>query len=168
MGLGKYKSSRNIVTSRKFLWALSNVFVKGRHSSLNIWIWNIASNSQKTEASSRDCFDIGRTNTRWNRSDTWSLLQIFLFYLGHIDTGGWQAAGATQPMHWFLGGKALGIQQGTSVWIGSPNWWQTQFRNSILSPHLYLTMIEDDELHLLRYKERLSEIRSDLMCRNPR
>ena len=25
-----------------------------------------------------------------------------------------------QPMHWFLGGKGLGIQQGTSVWVGSP------------------------------------------------
>ena len=25
-----------------------------------------------------------------------------------------------QPVHWFLGEKALGIQQGTSVWVGSP------------------------------------------------
>ena len=23
-----------------------------------------------------------------------------------------------QPIHWFLGGKGLGIQQGTSVWVG--------------------------------------------------
>ena len=23
-------------------------------------------------------------------------------------------------MHWFLGGKGLGIQQGTSVWVASP------------------------------------------------
>ena len=23
-----------------------------------------------------------------------------------------------QPVHWFLGGKGLGIQQGTSVWVG--------------------------------------------------
>ena len=29
-------------------------------------------------------------------------------------------AGAKQPVHWFLGGKGLGIQQGTSVWVGSP------------------------------------------------
>ena len=29
-------------------------------------------------------------------------------------------AGAKQPVHWFLGGKSLGIQQGTSVWVGSP------------------------------------------------
>jgi hypothetical protein len=29
-------------------------------------------------------------------------------------------AGANQPVHWFLGGKGLGIQQGTSVWVGSP------------------------------------------------
>jgi hypothetical protein len=28
--------------------------------------------------------------------------------------------GANQPVHWFFGGKGLGIQQGTSVWIGSP------------------------------------------------
>ena len=29
-------------------------------------------------------------------------------------------AGAKQPVHSFLGGKGLGIQQGTSVWVGSP------------------------------------------------
>ena len=29
-------------------------------------------------------------------------------------------AGAKQPVHWFLGGKGLGIQQGTSVWVGLP------------------------------------------------
>ena len=29
-------------------------------------------------------------------------------------------AGVNQPIHWFLGGKGLGIQQGTSVWVGSP------------------------------------------------
>ena len=28
--------------------------------------------------------------------------------------------GTNQPVHWFLGGKGLGIQQGTSVWVGSP------------------------------------------------
>ena len=28
--------------------------------------------------------------------------------------------GAKQPVHWFLGGKGLGIQQGTSVWVGLP------------------------------------------------
>ena len=28
-------------------------------------------------------------------------------------------AGANQPVHWFLGGKGLGIQ-GMSVWVGSP------------------------------------------------
>ena len=27
--------------------------------------------------------------------------------------------GANQPVHWFLGGKGLSIQQGTSVWVGS-------------------------------------------------
>ena len=26
--------------------------------------------------------------------------------------------GVKQPVHWFLGGKGLGIQQGMSVWIG--------------------------------------------------
>ena len=29
-------------------------------------------------------------------------------------------ARVNQPVHWFLGGKGLGIQQATSVWIGSP------------------------------------------------
>ena len=28
-------------------------------------------------------------------------------------------AGAKQHVYWFLGGKGLGIQQGTSVWVGS-------------------------------------------------
>ena len=28
--------------------------------------------------------------------------------------------GANQPVHWFLGGKGLGIQQGTSVCVGLP------------------------------------------------
>ena len=28
-------------------------------------------------------------------------------------------AGAKQPVHWFLGGKGLGLQQGTSVWVDS-------------------------------------------------
>ena len=29
-------------------------------------------------------------------------------------------AGVKQPVHWFLGGKGLGIQQVTSVWVGPP------------------------------------------------
>ena len=29
-------------------------------------------------------------------------------------------AGAIQPIHWFLGGKGLSIQQGTSAWVGLP------------------------------------------------
>ena len=29
-------------------------------------------------------------------------------------------AGANQPVHWFLGGQGLGIQQGTCVWVGLP------------------------------------------------
>ena len=29
-------------------------------------------------------------------------------------------AGAKQPVHLFLGGKGLGIQQGKSVWVGLP------------------------------------------------
>ena len=34
---------------------------------------------------------------------------------------GWRVckAGANQPIHSFLGGKGLDIQQGTSVWVGS-------------------------------------------------
>ena len=32
-------------------------------------------------------------------------------------------AGAKRPVEWFLGGEGLGIQQGTSVWVGSPNSW---------------------------------------------
>ena len=30
--------------------------------------------------------------------------------------------GANQPVHYLLGGKGLGIQQGTSAWIGSPKY----------------------------------------------
>jgi hypothetical protein len=32
----------------------------------------------------------------------------------------WRIAGANQHVHWFLGGKGLGIQQRTSVWDGLP------------------------------------------------
>ena len=32
----------------------------------------------------------------------------------------YQMVGPNQPAHWFLGSKGLGIQQGTSAWIGSP------------------------------------------------
>ena len=28
--------------------------------------------------------------------------------------------GAKQPVHWFFGGMGLGIQLGTSVWVGLP------------------------------------------------
>jgi len=28
--------------------------------------------------------------------------------------------GANQPIHWFIGGKDLGIQQGTNVSVGLP------------------------------------------------
>ena len=28
-----------------------------------------------------------------------------------------EGVGANQPVHWFLGGKGLGIQQGMSVWV---------------------------------------------------
>jgi hypothetical protein len=31
------------------------------------------------------------------------------------------AAGAKQPVHWFLGGKVVVIQQGSSARIGSPS-----------------------------------------------
>ena len=31
-----------------------------------------------------------------------------------------QSIGVNQPVHWFLGGKGLGIQQGMSVWVGLP------------------------------------------------
>ena len=31
-----------------------------------------------------------------------------------------ERVGAKQPVHSFLGGKATIIQQGTSVWVGSP------------------------------------------------
>src|ERR1700738_5325503 len=38
-----------------------------------------------------------------------------------IAKAGWSSkAGVNQPVHWFLGGKGLGIQQGTSVWVGWP------------------------------------------------
>ncbi len=34
---------------------------------------------------------------------------------------GEETAGTKQPVHWFLGGKGLGIQQGTSVWLVHPD-----------------------------------------------
>ena len=31
-----------------------------------------------------------------------------------------ERAGVNQPVHWFLGDKGLGVQQGSSVWVSSP------------------------------------------------
>ena len=45
-----------------------------------------------------------------------SLSHSFVFEVVQI------AARAKQPVHWFLGGKGLGIQQGTSAWVGSPKY----------------------------------------------
>ena len=47
-----------------------------------------------------------------------------------LRVGEFNTAGAHQPVHWFLGGKGLiGIQQGTSVWVGSPK----SFNTSVMS-----------------------------------
>jgi hypothetical protein len=40
------------------------------------------------------------------------------------------SVGANQLVHWFLGGKGLGIQLGTSIWVASP-------KSSILVGHLH-------------------------------
>ncbi len=49
---------------------------------------------------------------------------LFVEYGKSVDMGPWPTAGAKQPVHSFLGGKGLGIQQGMSVWVevwvGSP------------------------------------------------
>ena len=49
-------------------------------------------------------------------------------------------AGVNQPAHWFLGDKDLGIQQRTSVWIGSPKSWfhLLYFANNSKSPRNFL------------------------------
>ena len=41
-------------------------------------------------------------------------------YREQLNVGCKFGAGAEQPVHWLLGGKGLGIQQGTSVWVRSP------------------------------------------------
>ena len=42
-------------------------------------------------------------------------------------------AWTNQPVHWFLGGKDLSIQQGTSVWVRSPKSLETLELKSLLS-----------------------------------
>ena len=44
-------------------------------------------------------------------------------------------AEANQPVHWFLGGKGLGIQQETSVWVASPKSWNLQMGRSQLASY---------------------------------
>ena len=46
-------------------------------------------------------------------------------------------AGAKQPVHSFLGGNVLGIQQGTCVWVGSPK--SLKFK----TPRKLLILLED-------------------------
>ena len=49
----------------------------------------------------------------------WSYYQLCGVDLYGIANGNLWAIEAKQPVHWFLGGKGLGIQQGMGVWIGS-------------------------------------------------
>ena len=53
-------------------------------------------------------------------NDAVSLATKCIFIEHGVDT-----AEEKQPIHWFLGGKGLGIQQGTSVWFGSPKYHMT-------------------------------------------
>ena len=56
----------------------------------------------------------------WEESKDWSYLFAFLVAkTKQVGVEGLRAE-TNQPIHWFLGGKGLGIQQGTSVWINSP------------------------------------------------
>ena len=43
-----------------------------------------------------------------------SWLQRWLWYRSN------QGIGAKQPVHWYLGGRVVVIQQGTNVWVGLP------------------------------------------------
>ena len=53
----------------------------------------------------------------------WRVALGEVYFEGHWGLQSWilvKMVGANQPVHWFLGGKGLGIQQGMSVWVGSP------------------------------------------------
>jgi hypothetical protein len=53
-----------------------------------------------------------------------------------------QLVGANQLVHWFLGGKGLGTQEGTSVWVGSPTSFQpTSLTNNLHLPTLIIQVI---------------------------
>ena len=53
-----------------------------------------------------------------------------------------QKAGANQPVvHWFLGGKGLGIQQGTNVWVGSP-------KSTLEHAHVFLKCVENKHVFI--------------------
>ena len=66
------------------------------------------------------CCFFGRNRMVFKAKDkSWARLFTAPLYRWH----GGHVAGANQPVHWFLGGKGLGIQQGMSVWVGSPKSW---------------------------------------------
>ena len=51
-------------------------------------------------------------------------------------------ARANQPVHWFLGGKGVGIQQDTSVWVSSPKSFLDYNRSRpYVQMHLYVVKL---------------------------
>ena len=43
---------------------------------------------------------------------------VLIIYVACAFHSTFQRTRANQPVHWFFEGKGLGIQQGTSVWVG--------------------------------------------------
>ena len=77
--------------------------------------------------------------------------------------------GVNQPVLWFLGGKGLGIQQGTSVWVDSPksgfcpgaDWW--------CPGPVVVKLIDYIDVFILGWKQEdtLSTVFDDLVMASP-
>ena len=54
-----------------------------------------------------------------------------------------QRLGRNKPVHWFLGGKGLDIQQGPSVWVGSPKSYNNQpYRGQVFTSSHYVDVVK--------------------------
>jgi hypothetical protein len=65
--------------------------------------------------------------------------------------GGISRAGANQPIHWFLGGKGLDIQQGTSIWVGSPKSISSFSRDKSEKPSMASDLVKLNEFVLFSF-----------------
>ena len=85
---------------------------------LNVFEWVSTVNNRDSR-----CFDIcSDRRNMWlqGRKKEWKTTVHILTYTVTVSKLVIVRPGRKQLVHWFLGGKGLGVHQGTSVWVGSP------------------------------------------------